>query len=133
MSDEPSLELLTAGDPANPEGDWILAELATDDDDLTPSDPDVATEVTLRDGRIHGRGGVNRFMGAYALGPHGALTFDAVASTRMAGPDAGMRQEDAFFAALSRAARFTRHADRLSLEDSAGRVLAVLTGARHLG
>jgi putative lipoprotein len=52
------------------------------------------------DGRVSGRGGVNRFGGAYRIaGP--TIEFDQMMRTLMAGPPEAMAQEDGFLAVLA--------------------------------
>jgi heat shock protein HslJ len=65
-------------------------------------------EATLEfpsEGRANGNGSCNRFNGVVTI-EGDTIRFGGVAATRMACPDAVMRQEDAYFAALRDAERF---------------------------
>lgn len=65
-------------------------------------------EATLEfpsEGRATGNGSCNRFNGVVTIDGH-AIQFGGIAATRKACPDAVMRQEDAYFAALQGAERF---------------------------
>jgi heat shock protein HslJ len=68
------------------------------------------------DGRISGSGRCNGFAGTYAVTPP-AIAVGPVAATRKfcASPEGVMAQESAFFAALTRAARFTSDGPTLQL------------------
>ncbi|MGD8494657.1 MAG: META domain-containing protein [Gemmatimonadales bacterium] len=95
------------GVPASLAGSaWKLADLGG-----TPALADV--DVTLRfgeDGTVAGRGSCNRYSGPVEVSGD-SISFGALASTRMACPEAISRQEDRFFAAL-------RDADQWEIIDS---------------
>jgi heat shock protein HslJ len=79
-----------------------------------------ASTITFEaDGRVHGRGGCNRYFGSSTI--DGArLALGQLGSTRMACPEALMDQETRFFQALQGAERWTIDADGLLLIYSAG-------------
>lgn len=110
------------------DGPWVLESLGGVSD-LTPADPSVTTTVTLEDGKVSGNGGVNTFSGTYESPADGELSFSPLASTRMAGPEAAMAQEAAFFEALAETARFELDGDRLVLGNAGNDTLAVLRPA----
>ena len=112
-------------DPAALQGTWV-AESFAGADDLVPADAEVTTELTLDDGQATGTGGVNRFMTSYEASEDGSISFGAVASTRMAGPDNAMAQETAFLSALESAERFEIDDGRLVLTDAGDNTLVVL-------
>jgi heat shock protein HslJ len=66
-----------------------------------------ASTITFEaDGRVHGRGGCNRYFGSSTI--DGArLALGQLGSTRMACPEALMEQETRFFQALQGAERWT--------------------------
>lgn len=75
------------------------------------------------EGRVSGSDGCNRISGSYEL-KKDAITFGAVASTRMACTDIG-DVDRAFGQAISRARRFRIVGDRLELSDADGKRVAV--------
>ena len=74
-------------------------------------------------GEISGSGGVNRYTATYEAAADGTMTISQPAATLMAGPPAAMKQEQAYFAALEKAAGFSVTADSLALTDDQGTVL----------
>lgn len=56
-------------------------------------------------GKIAGRGSCNRFFGSAAISGH-TIKFSGMGSTKMACPEAVMKQEDKYLAALQAAERF---------------------------
>lgn len=75
------------------------------------------------EGRVSGHGSCNRFMGGYAL--HEAeLSFSPMGTTRMACPEALMRQEQLFLALLAAVVRYEIDATgALRLVTGDGRVI----------
>jgi heat shock protein HslJ len=71
------------------------------------------------DGRVHGRGGCNRYFGAATIDGE-RISFGALGSTRMACSPALMDQEARFFEALESAERWRLDEHGLLLIDSAG-------------
>jgi heat shock protein HslJ len=66
-----------------------------------PLRDDVASTIMFgRDGRVAGDSGVNRFGGSYHI-EGDAIELGPFHSTRMAGPEPAMRQEQDFLTALS--------------------------------
>jgi heat shock protein HslJ len=92
---------------------WVVTELAG------VETPEPRPELAFgTDGRLAGRVGVNRIMGAYEL--HGsALVVRNAATTRMAGPPEAMEREQRLLEILGRAPRLVAHGDRLDLGDGA--------------
>ncbi|HET6352575.1 MAG TPA: META domain-containing protein [Coriobacteriia bacterium] len=111
-------------DPAMLVGSWRL-ESFNPTDDFAP-DPSVTTEITFKDGKVTGKGGVNRFGGSYDFGYDGTLTFGEIVSTRMAGPEVAMTQETKFFEVLGKTKRFEFNENKLILEGLNNDTLAVL-------
>ncbi|MBP7242379.1 META domain-containing protein [Amaricoccus sp.] len=71
------------------------------------------------DGRLTGRGGCNRFTGAYSVDGE-TLTVGPVAATRMACPEPAMSAEAALFAAFEAVATFSRDGADLNFLDADG-------------
>ncbi len=107
-------------DEPSPEGvEWHLAGYAVDGEvGIVPWHVDPT--LVLEDGSASGSGGCNRFTGTYALDGD-ALTFDAAFTmTSMACTSEAGEVEDAYMAALPRAAGWSVEDDVLSLFDEAG-------------
>ncbi len=64
---------------------------------------------------VSGFSGVNRYMGSYTSTPEGALTFDPLASTMMAGPQDAMDAEQAYLGALGTVTGYSVTASGLDL------------------
>jgi len=111
-------------DPAMLVGSWRL-ESFNPTDDFAP-DPSVTTEITFKDGKVTGKGGVNQFGGPYEVNDTGTLKFGEIVSTRMAGSEAAMKQETKFFEVLGKTKRFEFNENQLILGSSNNDTLAVL-------
>jgi heat shock protein HslJ len=86
---------------------------------------DKGTEVTaaFAAGELSGSGGVNRYTATYETQPGDEIKISQPASTMMAGPPEAMAQEQAYFAALTKATRYSVTPDSLTLTDDGGAVL----------
>ena len=93
---------------------------------LTPTDPSVASDLTLQAGVASGNGGVNSFSGTYKVPGKGRITFGPLAATAMAGPPAATDQESKFFAALNATKHYELNAGKLVLSDLGNNTLLVL-------
>lgn len=103
-------------------GDWTLAAFG---DGTTPSESGRGLFMTLDTrGRVFGSGGVNRFSGTLDIAALEAGRFDAteIVSTKMAGPEAAMRDETRFMELLDRATHW-------QIDDGTGLVLLDESGA----
>lgn len=80
---------------------------------------DARQTLLLQDGHVSGSGGCNRFAGAYVLDGE-LLTFESLASTRMACEPDVMQAESYYFAALERTARFRIDDGQLLLLEGTG-------------
>jgi heat shock protein HslJ len=79
-----------------------------------------ASTITFEsDGRVHGRGGCNRYFGSSTIDGE-QVSFSALGSTKMACAPALMEQEARFFQALESAERWTIDQHGLLLIHSAG-------------
>lgn len=89
------------------------------------------TEITaeLKDGKVAGSAGCNRYFGGYTLnGP--AIAFGELGSTKMACPAETMAQEQQYLTALRAATAFAVAGDQLTIEHSGGKlVFSVKQGA----
>jgi heat shock protein HslJ len=74
-------------------------------------------------GQLSGSGGVNRYTASYETQSGDKITISQPAATLMAGPPAAMAQEQAYFAALTKATKFAVTADSLMLMDDQGTTL----------
>ncbi len=74
------------------------------------------------DGSVNGQAPVNRYFGSYTE-TDGKLSFGAVGSTMMAGPEDQMNAETAFFQALGNVAGYKVVDGKLHLTDAAGTTL----------
>jgi len=73
------------------------------------------------DGRVTGFSSVNRFFGLMQIDPGGQVRWPgALAATRMAGPPALMRQEEAFMAAIQSVRQWSIEGIRLYGQDAEG-------------
>ena len=74
-------------------------------------------------GELSGSGGVNRYTAAYETQPGDLIKVSQPAATLMAGPPEAMEQEQAYFAALTKATKYAVTADSLTLMDNQGATL----------
>jgi heat shock protein HslJ len=110
--------------PGMLEGSWSLVTL-----NGAPADAAVVSTLTLNQGKANGNAGVNTFNGSYNAPSNGNLTFGALATTMMAGPDNAMKQEQAFLKALADTKQFTTEDGGLVLMDASENKLAVFKAA----
>ncbi len=103
--------------------EWILAEL--NGAGLLPG-----TNITLSfdEGSAGGFGGCNAYGGSYEKAGGGALSFSTMEMTLQfcLEPQGVMEQEEAYLAALQKAAAYRAVGDRLEIEDGEGELLLVL-------
>jgi heat shock protein HslJ len=87
------------------------------------------TEVTAEfaAGDLSGSGGVNRYTATYETPAGDQIKISQPAATLMAGSKAAMAQEQAYFAALMKAAKYAVTADSLTLMDDQGATLVRYT------
>jgi heat shock protein HslJ len=78
-------------------------------------------------GALSGSGGVNRYTASYETKAGDQITISQPAATLMAGSKAAMAQEQAYFAALTKAAKYAVTADSLTLLDDQGATLVHYT------
>ena len=106
--------------------DWNLANLAGDETD--PALP----AVTLRfeaDNTLNGFDGCNHYRGSYSRDGTTIHIPPQMAATRAACPEPLMQRADAYSVALTGAASFSLDADRLTLYDATGQLLAAFEKA----
>jgi heat shock protein HslJ len=77
------------------------------------------TAVFAEDGTLSGNAGVNTYRATYTTSD-GTIEIGPVATTKMAGPQDLMDQEQQYPAALDRATTYTVRGDSLELRDDAG-------------
>lgn len=100
---------------------WKATQIAGAPSVLT--DKGVQSTAEFAAGKVWGSGGVNVYNASYTAGPGDAIKISQPAATLMAGSPAADAQEQAFFAALTKAATFSVSADTLTLKDAQGAVL----------
>ena len=110
--------------PTMLEGSWTLVTL-----NGAAADASVPSSLTMNEGKANGNAGINTFNGSYDAPSDGVLTFGALATTMMAGPDNAMQQEQAFLKALADTKKFTTEDGGLVLMDGSDAKLAVLKAA----
>lgn len=82
---------------------WALVQFQ----EGNPSDPLVASTMTLKDERVSGNGGVNDLTGGFKASDDGKLTFTTKAGSSMkAGPAEAMNQETRFIKSLDKVTTF---------------------------
>jgi heat shock protein HslJ len=100
---------------------WKATEIAGVATVLSGKGTEVTAEFSA--GALSGSGGVNRYTATYEAKPGDQITISQPAATLMAGSKAAMAQEQAYFAALVKAAKYTVTADSLTLLDDQGATL----------
>lgn len=78
---------------------WNLKKMTVEGQDysLTGEKPNIKFEI---DGQVSGFGSVNRYFGTVQVNKEGELKWSPLGSTRMAGPEEMMKQENTFFKVL---------------------------------
>lgn len=112
-------------DKALVEGTWALTEFDAADID---ADPTVASVITLDGGKVTGNGGVNTITGTYDAQEDGKISFGALATTKMAGPENAAAQEKRFLAELEKVENFEydKEDKELDLKDGKDKTLLTL-------
>ena len=82
--------------------------------EVLPADQ-FASTADFKAGTVSGSGAVNSYSGAYTAADDGSLQIEQPASTLMAGPPEANAQEQAFFTALTKTARFEVDGQTLKL------------------
>ena len=85
---------------------------------LNPADFSITAKFS--GGQISGHSGVNTYGGTYHLGTGGTFSTGPLACTEMAGPDAAMRAESAYFTLLAQVKTYTLTGSTLTLRDAGG-------------
>jgi putative lipoprotein len=100
---------------------WKLTQLGDAPVKVAEGQREPYLTLEMNKDHVSGSGGCNRFAGGFTL-KRRSLSFGHVAATMMMCPQ-GMEQEQAFFAALAKTARYSIDGDRLELLDKSGAVL----------
>ena len=102
--------------------EWRLVRLVVDGKDLALATDAVPTLAADATGKIHGLSTLNRYFGQAEFDTGGRLRWAGpFGSTRMAGPEPLMDQEQAFLGVLGKARRAELQGGRLVFQDEAGR------------
>ena len=100
---------------------WKATEIAGVITVLTGKGTEVSAAFAA--GKLSGSGGVNRYTATYETQSGDKITISQPAATMMAGPPEAMAQEQAYFAALTKATKFAVTSDSLTLSDDQGTTL----------
>jgi heat shock protein HslJ len=79
----------------------------------------VVTALFAQDGTLSGNGGVNTYSSTYTTA-ESSIKIEPIVSTKMAGPEALMTQETAYFAALEKSTTYAMEGDQMTLRDATG-------------
>lgn len=119
--------MLSLGGPAGPAGaseesgaaaleggEWTLVSL---DGEKVLAEGEVSAQFD--GGQLSGAASVNRYFGSYTV--NGAqLSISTIGSTKMAGPEPLMQQEQSFLSALATASSFSRSGQTLTITTDSG-------------
>ena len=105
------------------ESNWELEYIYSEGNAMEPPQDHNATLAFLKDSKIAGETGCNRFFGEYKSEGN-SLSFDKVGSTRMMCPQ--MQFETAWLDAIARTGSFEMDQDQMILKDSTGNIIALL-------
>ena len=103
----------------SPEGNWILTGIGSGS---TAEHPTGIISMEIAGTNVSGNAGVNLYHGTITV-ENGKVTFSPMATTRMAGPENMMTQEQNFLAALQNVTGYTLANGVLTLTDASGNVL----------
>lgn len=107
---------------------WRVDGVAIGGDAVSSTIAGADAELVFEDGRVSGTGGCNRITGGYTADGD-ALSFSAIATTKMLCEATVMDQEAAIIAALEATASSSIEGTTLSLSDADGAFLLSLTGS----
>ena len=107
---------------------WRVDGIAIGGDAVSSTIAGADAELVFEDGRVSGTGGCNHITGGYTADGD-ALSFSAIASTKMLCEAGVMDQEAVIVAALEATASFSIEGTTLSLSDADGAFLLSLTGS----
>lgn len=115
----------TAGNPDTVCGHkWVLRRLRINGGVIPIEQMEQFTFLCNRDGNVMGKSGINTYRGEVQVTANGQMLWntDSFASTKMAGPDALMQQENSYLRALAgtRQALTKSGGARLILRDPSG-------------
>ncbi|HML76099.1 MAG TPA: META domain-containing protein [Anaerohalosphaeraceae bacterium] len=85
---------------------WILKSMKADGQDY-PLTGEMPFIQFAPDGKVSGFASINRYFGSVQVSSKGHVTWSNLGSTRMAGPENLMKQEDAFLKALASTERLS--------------------------
>lgn len=112
---------------------WELQRLRVNGDAIEIAQSRDFTFLCNREGQVMGKSGINTYRGAMQVTDSGQLLWDtgSFASTKMAGPEPLMNQENAYLRALagSRQAFLKAGGARLILRDESGEIYLEFTKA----
>ena len=109
----------------SPEGNWILTSFGSGS---TTEHPTGIISLDILSGNVTGNSGVNNYMGTVTVDTAaGKLTLSPLATTRMAGPENMMTQEQKYLAAMANVTGYKITDGSLILTDKDGNTLLTFT------
>ena len=105
------------------ESNWNVEYICSNGTQITPPQEHNATIAFLKDSKIAGETGCNRFFGDYIINGE-EIKFENLGSTRMMCPQ--MQFETAYLQTISEVASYNINNNQLILKDSAGNIIALL-------
>ena len=105
------------------ESNWELEYIYSNGSAIAPPEEHTPTLAFLKDSKIAGETGCNRFFGDYTIKDKN-LKFDNVGSTRMMCPQ--MQFETAYLQVISNTASYSMDDNKLALKDNDGNIIALL-------
>lgn len=109
---------------------WTAVQIAGSDGNLKPVIAGSSVTAEFKDAKITGTGGVNTYTGSYTTAKPDTIAITGIAATLMAGDQALMDQETAYFAALENATKFAVTGDQLALVDETGKPQVTFTATK---
>lgn len=105
------------------ESNWELESIYFNGSTMTPPEDHAPTLAFLKDSKIAGETGCNRFFGDFTLAGEN-LKFENIGSTRMMCPQ--MQFETAYLEVIANTASYSIDNGKLTLKDNAGNIIALL-------
>lgn len=104
------------------DGDWVLASLKNDGDVIALDAETRPTLGCMPENKVGGNATINRYFGGADIGSNGSIQWagPGFGSTMMAGPEALMKQEVAYLAALHQSDNYRIEGEQLILTGGGG-------------
>lgn len=105
------------------ESNWEVEYVISEGSEIAPPEEHNATLAFLKDNKIAGETGCNRFFGDFSINEDN-LKFDNLGSTRMMCPE--MEFETAYLQAIANTVSYNRSKGKLELKDINGNITVLL-------